>query len=128
MSRQKTVLVVDDSAAQLDELVAALEDEGYRVGAAADGEAVLQRMAELEPDALLLDVYMPWLNGADVVRVVKAHPHWRRTRLLLMSARVSAEEEVRLRALGADDLLRKPFSAEEAVAAVRAAIGAPGPV
>ena len=126
MGKRKTVLVVDDSAVQLDELVTAFEDEGYEVGAASDGEAVLRRMAELEPDALLLDVYLPRLNGADVCRMVKSHPHWRRTHLVLMSARVSDEEAEALRRLGADALLRKPFPPAEAVAAVRAAIGAPG--
>jgi twitching motility two-component system response regulator PilG len=123
MGKRKVVLLVDDSTATLDALTAAFEDAGYEVGLARDGEEVLRRMAALDPDALLLDIYMPRLDGADVCRLVKAHPHWKKTHLVLMSARVSDGEMETYRRMGADEVLRKPFEPAVAVAAVRAAIG-----
>ena len=123
MSKRKVVLLVDDSTAVLDALTAAFEDAGYEVGLARDGEEVLRRMAAIDPDALLLDIYMPRLDGADVCRLVKAHPHWKKTYLVLMSARVSDREMETYRLMGANEVLRKPFEPGVAVAAVRGAIG-----
>jgi twitching motility two-component system response regulator PilG len=125
MGRRKTVLIVDDSAALLDALTAAFEEAGYQVAHAVDGEQVFRKMAESDPDALLLDIYMPKLNGADVCRLVKAHPHWKKTYLVLMSARISDQELGMYRRIGADDVLRKPFDPSVAVQAVQKAIGAP---
>ncbi len=126
MSKRKTVLLVDDSTATLDALTAAFEDAGYDVGLAQDGEEVLRKMALLDPEALLLDIYMPRLDGADVCRLVKAHPHWKKTHLILMSARVSDREMETYRRMGADQILRKPFDPAVAVEAVRSGIGGPG--
>jgi twitching motility two-component system response regulator PilG/twitching motility two-component system response regulator PilH len=125
MPRRKTVLIVDDSTAQLESLSGAFEEAGYAVATATDGEQVFRKLAEASPEALILDVYMPRLNGADVCRLVKAHPHWRRTWLLLMSGRISEGELETYRRLGADDVLRKPFEPEEAVGRVARAIGPP---
>jgi twitching motility two-component system response regulator PilG len=127
MARAKRVLIVDDSSAVVDALAGALEDAGYEVGSAANGEEVFRRMAELDPEAVLLDVYMPRINGADVCRLVKAHPHWRKTWLVIMSARLSEAEAETFRRIGADEILRKPFDPEVAVEAVARGIGAPGP-
>jgi twitching motility two-component system response regulator PilG len=123
MSKRKVVLLVDDSTATLDALTAAFEDAGYEVGLARDGEEVLRRMAAVDPAALLIDIFMPRLDGAEVCRLVKAHPHWKKTYLLLMSARVSDREMETYRRIGADEVLRKPFEPAVAVAAVRGAIG-----
>ena len=124
MSRQKTVLVVDDSQAIIDALSGAFEDAGFAVATAMDGEEVFRKMASANPDALLLDVYMPKLNGADVCRLVKAHPHWKKTFLVLMSSRISDREIDVFRRIGADEVLRKPFDPGHAVAVVAKAIGA----
>jgi twitching motility two-component system response regulator PilG/twitching motility two-component system response regulator PilH len=79
-------------------------------------------MAQADPDALLLDVYMPKLNGADVCRLVKAHPHWKKTYLVLMSSRISDREVDMYRRLGADEILKKPFDPAHAVALVEKAL------
>jgi twitching motility two-component system response regulator PilG/twitching motility two-component system response regulator PilH len=124
MSARKTVLIVDDSRAVLDVLETAFEEAGFGVTAAGDGEEVFRRMAQADPDALLLDVYMPKLNGADVCRLVKAHPHWKKTYLVLMSSRISDREVDMYRRLGADEILKKPFDPAQAVALVEKAIAA----
>jgi twitching motility two-component system response regulator PilG/twitching motility two-component system response regulator PilH len=120
----KTVLVVDDSQAVIDVLENAFEEAGYEVIVASDGEEVFRKMAASNPDAVLLDVYMPKINGADVCRLVKAHPHWKKTFLLLMSSRISDREIETFRKLGADEILRKPFDPAHAVALVEKALGA----
>jgi DNA-binding response OmpR family regulator len=126
MSARKTVLIVDDSQAVLDMLESAFEEAGFGVTAAGDGEEVFRRMAQADPDALLLDVYMPKLNGADVCRLVKAHPHWKKTYLVLMSSRISDREVDMYRRLGADAILKKPFDPAHAVALVEKAVAAKG--
>ena len=123
MGARKTVLVVDDSRAVVDALTAAFEEAGYAVASALDGEEVFRKMAVTQPDALLLDVYMPKINGADVCRLVKAHPHWKRTYLLIMSARITGRDVDTYRALGADEVLKKPFDPAGAVALVDRALG-----
>jgi twitching motility two-component system response regulator PilG/twitching motility two-component system response regulator PilH len=120
----KTVLVVDDSPAVLDALSGPFEDAGYRVAVAVDGEEVFRKMAAVNPDALLLDIYMPKLNGADVCRLVKAHPHWKKTYLVLMSSRISDREIDMYRRLGADEILKKPLDPSAVVALVSSALAA----
>jgi twitching motility two-component system response regulator PilG/twitching motility two-component system response regulator PilH len=124
MGARKTVLVVDDSQAVLDTLRSAFEEAGFQVTAAGDGEEVFRHMGDASPDAILLDVYMPKLNGADVCRLVKAHPHWKRTFLVIMSSRISDREEDMYRRLGADEILKKPFDPAQAVALVEKALAA----
>jgi twitching motility two-component system response regulator PilG/twitching motility two-component system response regulator PilH len=124
MSERKTVLIVDDSQAILDVLEGAFEEAGFAVAVAADGEEVFRKMAATNPDAVLLDLYMPKLNGADVCRLVKAHPHWKKTYLVLMSSRISDREVDMYRRLGADEILKKPFDPAHAVALVQKAVAA----
>ena len=119
---RKSVLIVDDSQAVLDALTSAFEDAGYDVASASDGEEVFRKMAAANPDALLLDIYMPKLNGADVCRLVKAHPHWKKTYLVLMSSRISERETDTYKRIGADEVLRKPFDPAHAVALVDRAL------
>jgi len=124
MDRRRTILIVDDSQALLEVLGVAFSEAGYAVVTASDGEEVLRKLASSEPDALLLDVYMPRLNGADVCRVVKAHPHWKKIHLVIMSSRVSDDEATSYRRLGANEVLRKPFDVDELVRSVSKRIGA----
>ncbi|MBI5547658.1 MAG: response regulator [Deltaproteobacteria bacterium] len=119
---ERTILVVDDSTVLLDQLSAAFGDAGYQVAHAIDGEEVFRKITAFDPDALLLDVYMPKMNGADVCRLVKAHPHWKKTFLVLMSARMSDKEIESYRRMGADQFLKKPFEPADAVALVDAAL------
>ncbi len=125
--KRRTVLVVDDSQAVLDAVGAAFEDAGWEVTSAGDGEEVFRRLAANDPDAVLLDIYMPRLNGADVCRLVKAHPHWKKTFLVLMSSRISDREIDMYRRIGADEVLKKPFDPAHAVALVEKAVGAAAP-
>ncbi len=123
--KRPTVLVVDDSQAVLDAVGSAFEDAGWDVTSAGDGEEVFRKLAANDPDAVLLDIYMPRLNGADVCRLVKAHPHWKKTYLVLMSSRISDREIDMYRRIGADEVLKKPFDPSHAVALVEKAVREP---
>jgi twitching motility two-component system response regulator PilG len=125
MTPRKTVLVADDSRAVVDALATAFEASGWDVVTAADGEEVFQRLAGIRPDAMLVDVYMPRLNGADVCRVVKSHPQWKKAFLVLMSSRITEGELEMYRRVGADHLLKKPFELAQVLALVEGAVRAP---
>jgi twitching motility two-component system response regulator PilG len=124
MARRKKVLIVDDSLAVVEALTGAFGDAGYEVASAMDGEEVFRKMAALDPDALLLDIYMPKINGADVCRLVKSHPHWKKTFLVIISARISDADGDLYRRIGANEILKKPFDPGVAVQAVARGIGA----
>jgi CheY-like chemotaxis protein len=121
---RKTVLVADDSRAVLDALATAFEASGWEVITAADGEEVFQRLARSRPDALLLDLHMPRVNGAEVCRVVKSHPQWKKAFLVLMSSRLGEDDPEVYRRIGADHLLQKPFDPAVALEVVERALRA----
>jgi CheY-like chemotaxis protein len=102
-----TVLVIDDDPAIVDFLEVALEDEGYRVLVAVDGEA-LQVAHDLRPNLILLDIMMPGMDGVEVSRRLRADPVTVGIPIVVMSA------QDRLRATAAlmpiDDRLPKPFA------------------
>ncbi|MFC6061259.1 response regulator transcription factor [Streptomyces ochraceiscleroticus] len=112
------ILVVDDDA----EVRAAVEDglavEGYRVRGAADGLAALSAVAEWQPDALVLDVMMPVLDGLAVCRRLRALGD--RTPVLVLTALDAVSERVDGLDAGADDYLVKPFALDELTARLRA--------
>ncbi|MEU3902497.1 response regulator transcription factor [Streptomyces goshikiensis] len=121
------ILVVDDEP----EVRAAVEDglavEGYEVRGAADGLAGLSQVAAWEPDAVVLDVMMPVLDGLGVCRQLRAMGD--RTPILVLTALDSVSERVDGLEAGADDYLVKPFALDELVARVRALLrrAAPAP-
>ncbi|MDJ0385119.1 response regulator transcription factor [Streptomyces sp. G-G2] len=112
------ILVVDDEP----EVRAAVEDglavEGYEVRGAADGLAALAEVGAWQPDALVLDVMMPVLDGLGVCRQLRALGD--RTPVLVLTALGSVSERVDGLEAGADDYLVKPFALDELVARVRA--------
>ena len=115
------ILVVDDERAVRESLRRALELEGYDVELAADGQQALDRLeneSEQAPDAVLLDVLMPGLDGLEVCRRL------RRTGstlpILMLTARAEVENRVEGLDAGADDYVTKPFALEELLARLRA--------
>jgi two-component system response regulator MprA len=113
-----TVLVVEDDRAVRDALRRALELEGYRVLTAGDGQAGLDLVAEARPDAVILDVMMPTLDGLSACRRLRARRD--RTPVLILTARSEIPDRVSGLDAGADDYLAKPFDLEELFARLRA--------
>ena len=112
------LLVVDDEPAVREALRRALELEGYRVELAEDGADALARVAAEEPDAVVLDVLMPTVDGLTVAR--RLRDQGSRVPILMLTARDSVGDRVAGLDAGADDYLVKPFALEELLARVRA--------
>ncbi len=117
----KLVLVVDDSPLLRRLITQVLHQEGYRVEVAADGEEALQKIRQLQPDIVLLDVVMPNKDGYQVAREIREHmaPE-RQPRVILLTGVDGGKSRHQARQLGVDDVLAKPFSPMELTARVRA--------
>jgi two-component system, OmpR family, response regulator MprA len=112
------LLVVDDEPAVREALRRALELEGYRVELAEDGADALARIAATQPDALVLDILMPVVDGLTVARRLRGQGN--PVPILMLTARDSVGDRVAGLDAGADDYLVKPFALEELLARVRA--------
>jgi DNA-binding response OmpR family regulator len=107
------ILVVDDDPHSLDIVRTFLEARGYTVATAVNGTEALAKLEEVNPALVLLDVMMPGMDGWEVARVIKNHPHYGRVRVVMLTARSDyADKHEGLRA-GADDYLVKPIQLEE---------------
>ena len=111
------ILVVEDEPAARDELERALRLHGYTVSLAGDGEEGLELVARETPDAVVLDVLMPGLDGVAACRRLRAGGD--RTPVLMLTARDSVADRVAGLDAGADDYLVKPFALEELLARLR---------
>ena len=113
------ILVVDDERAVRESLRRALELEGYEIELAEDGSQALERLeAEPEPDAMVLDILMPGVDGLEVSRTLRRKGS--KLPILMLTARTQVEDRVEGLDAGADDYLTKPFALEELLARVRA--------
>jgi len=110
---------VDDERAVRESLRRALELEGYEIELAADGQEALYRLeSDAQPDALVLDVLMPGVDGLEVARTIRRSGN--RLPILMLTARTQVEDRVEGLDAGADDYLTKPFALEELLARLRA--------
>lgn len=114
------VLVVEDEAALATMLRYNLEKQGFRVEEAADGQEALTRIAETQPDLVLLDWMLPALSGLEVCRQIRRRPATRDLPVIMVTARTEDQDAVRGLNTGADDYITKPFNTEALVARMRA--------
>jgi two-component system, OmpR family, response regulator MprA len=112
------ILVVDDEPAVREAIERALKLEGYDVRTAADGALALREIAVSPPDAVVLDVLMPDVDGLEVCRRMRGAGD--RTPVLMLTARDAVSDRVDGLDAGADDYLVKPFALEELLARLRA--------
>ena len=118
MLESMRILVVDDDPGICDSLERPLRREGYVVSIARDGESALTSVSEQNPDAMVLDVSMPKLDGLSVCRRLRSAGN--RVPILVLTARHSLGDRVAGLDAGADDYLAKPFALEELLARLRA--------
>jgi len=117
--------VVDDEPAVRDAVRRALVLSGYRVDVADGGGAAVAALAADAPDAIVLDVAMPGVDGLEVCRRLRASGD--RTPVLMLTARETVADRVQGLDAGADDYLVKPFALEELLARLRALLRRSGP-
>ncbi|MGA5438058.1 response regulator [Streptomyces griseoincarnatus] len=113
------VLVVEDDPQLVRALVLNLQARHYGVDAAPDGATALQLAAARQPDVVLLDLGLPDMDGVDVIKGLRG---WSRVPILVLSARQASDEKVAALDAGADDYVTKPFSVNELLARLRAAV------
>ena len=112
------ILVVDDDRAVRDALRRVLTLAGYEVECVEDGDAALAAASQLAPDAVVLDIGMPGVDGIEVCRRLRSNSN--RVPILMLTARVDVADRVAGLDAGADDYLPKPFDIEELKARLRA--------
>ncbi|MDK2820651.1 MAG: two-component system, OmpR family, alkaline phosphatase synthesis response regulator PhoP [Clostridia bacterium] len=117
MSKLPKILIVDDEPSILELASYNLEQAGFKVVTAADGNTALSKADIEKPDLIILDVMLPKLDGFEVCRTLRAKSE---VPILMLTARKEEVDRVLGLELGADDYLTKPFSPRELVARVRA--------
>jgi CheY-like chemotaxis protein len=121
---QKCILVVDDDPDALDLAVAMIEDSGYEIQTAANGRQALEAIAHRRPDAIILDLMLPEMDGFEVVHRMSLNPDWRSIPVILLTARDLSHEERRALDIGTARIIQKgSFSRDELLAEVRMATG-----
>jgi two-component system phosphate regulon response regulator PhoB len=123
-----TVLVVEDEAALATMLRYNLEKQGFKVDEAVDGQEALTRIAEAQPDIVLLDWMLPVMSGIEVCRQIRRRPQTRDLPVIMVTARTEDQDAVRGLNTGADDYITKPFSMEALLARMRALLRRAGAV
>lgn len=113
------VLVVEDDPQLVRALVINLQARKYGVDAAPDGATALRLAAARQPDVVLLDLGLPDMDGVDIIKGLRG---WTRVPILVLSARRGSDEKVAALDAGADDYITKPFSMDELLARLRAAV------
>jgi two-component system alkaline phosphatase synthesis response regulator PhoP len=114
------ILVVDDERELVRAVRAYLEQAGFQVLTAYDGESGLHSIRRDRPDLVVLDLMLPDRDGWDITRRVRADPELAATPIIMLTARVEDTDKIVGLEIGADDYITKPFNPREVVARVRA--------
>jgi len=119
MSEDARILVVDDETQIVRALTVNLQALGYEVDSASTGEDALKRAADHRPDAVILDLGLPGIDGVEVIRGLRG---WTKIPIIVLSVREEEREKIAALDAGADDYVTKPFGMGELVARLRAAV------
>ncbi len=118
MGAPMRVLVVDDSAVVRELIAVNLQLEGFDVTTAADGDAALELVAEVDPHVITLDVVMPNLAGFDTVQRLRSLPETAHIPIVVVTGRAQATDVARGEQFGVEAYLTKPFEPAELVKVV----------
>jgi signal transduction histidine kinase len=116
----ETILIVDDTPANISVLVDTLAETGHHLLVAEDGEDALEQTTRVLPDLILLDVMMPGIDGFETCRRLKARADTRDIPVIFMTALHDTAEKVKAFGAGAVDYITKPIQHEEALARIQA--------
>lgn len=110
---QRKILIVDDEPEFVDALQLRLENSGYTIRSAFDGEAALQIVQECQPDLILLDIMMPKMNGYQVCRKLKNDSETKHIKIAMLTAKTQESDRFWGSECGVDDYIAKPYKSEE---------------
>ncbi len=113
------VLIVDDDAVIRQLICVNLELEGFEVYTAEDGQDALDKVRDIDPAVVTLDIMMPRLDGWETAAALRNDPATAHVRVILLSARAQEADLRRGKGIGVDEYLTKPFDPDELVEAVR---------
>lgn len=113
------VLIVDDEANIVISLEFLMEQAGYAVAIARNGDEALEKIEGFRPDLVLLDVMLPGVNGFDILQRVRQQPEYRNMAIIMLTAKGREVEVTKGLALGANAYITKPFSTRDLLAEVR---------
>jgi DNA-binding response OmpR family regulator len=113
------ILIVDDEPNIVISLEFLMQQSGYEVGIARDGEEALAQVEAFRPDLVLLDVMLPLRNGFEVCQKIRENRDWDRIKVLMLSAKGRDVDASKGLTLGADAYITKPFSTRELIEKVR---------
>jgi CheY-like chemotaxis protein len=113
------ILLADDSphAQRMGERI--LREEGFEVVTVTDGETALIRLADVDPDVLLADVFLPHKSGYEICEQVRSDPRFRHTRVVLLAGLLEPVDQALVERVKADAVLKKPFEASVMMATLR---------
>jgi DNA-binding response OmpR family regulator len=117
MPNQK-ILVVDDSPTHLNLMSTPLQNKGYQVITAMDGDEALEKAEREHPDLIVLDIILPKKNGFQVCRQLKTAPATKAIKILMLTSKSQDSDRFWGLKQGADEYMTKPFEAEELLANV----------
>lgn len=120
---KRKILAVDDEPNILLSLEFILEEEGYDVYTARDGDEALEVAASVRPDLILLDVAMPRRDGYEVCRLLREHPELADVKVVMLTAKGQPLEKKKGVEVGADLYVTKPFGAGELLEKIRTVLG-----
>jgi len=115
----KTLLLVEDDPDLLEVLRLTFDQEGFKLLLAQDGEEALDLAQRMAPDLIVLDLMLPKVDGIEVCRRLREHPSFKRTPILMLTAKSEESDVVLGLGVGADDYVTKPARPRELVARVR---------
>ena len=112
------ILLADDSphAQRMGERI--LREEGFEVVSLTDGNAAMLRLADVDPDLILADVFLPGKSGFELCRYVKSEPRFKHVRVVLTAGLLEPFDEDEARRVGCDAILKKPFEATKVVSTI----------
>jgi CheY-like chemotaxis protein len=116
------ILLADDSphAQRMGERI--LREEGFEVVSLTDGNAAMLRLADVDPDLILADVFLPGKSGFELCRHVKSEPRFKHVRVVLTAGLLEPFDEDEARRAGCDGILKKPFEASKVVSTIDALV------
>ena len=115
----KEILIVDDEPSIVVPIQFLMEQQGYTVMVAENGEGALDVIYKYKPDLILLDIMLPRIDGYEVCEIVRLDPRYRDIKIIFLTAKGREVEIAKGLALGADAYITKPFSNIELVSKVK---------
>jgi DNA-binding response OmpR family regulator len=120
---RKTILIVDDELSILVPLQFLIEKEGYLPKLAQSGKEAIEKIAEVKPDLILLDIMLPDLDGYEIYEMIRKRAEWKSIRIIFLTAKNRDGDIAKGLAMGADAYITKPFSNAQLMDKIRRLIG-----